>query len=264
MKRARWIAGLSIASVLIGLVIAYAGPAAAGGVTPAATDTASPSPSPTPCNIVALHFQFLALDDAGNPVVVDHGSTPSIVYGDPVAYGASFEYFEGSDPSGQPIEFHRTVLGTTDDRILTINSDDQGQAKTVDVPRASSYYHAEWTGSGDCDGTNFTTASVLNGVRVSITNSSSNYKPEAGQTFLIRGGVSPNHAGKIVTLEWHRVGTGGAVSRASVRLDSFSHYSKVFVSNTHGARYVFRAVFAKQDTDHQANATGWSAQVKVQ
>ena len=263
MKRARWIAGLSIASVLIGLVIAYAGPAAAGGVTPADTVSPSPSPSPSPCEITALHFKFLSLDDAGNSVITTSGSTPPIVYGDPVAYGAFFTYFQGFDPSGQPIDFHRIILGTSDDRTLTINSDDQGTAQTIDQPRYSAYYYASWTGSGDCDGTTFTTPAVLNGVRVSITNSSSNYRPRAGQSFLIRGGVSPNHAGKLVTIEWHRVGSS-TISHTSVRLDSLSHYSKTFVSNTHGAQYVFRAIFPKQDEDHQANATGWSATVKVQ
>jgi len=187
-----------------------------------------------------MHFQFLALDDAGNPVVVDHGSTPSIVYGDSVAYGASFEYIEGSDPSGQPIDFHRIIRGTADDRILTINSDSQGQAKTIDIPRSSAHYYAQWIGSGACDGTTFTSDSVLNGVRVSITNSSSNYKPRKGQAFVIRGGVSPNHAGKLVTIQWHRVGSS-TVSSSDVHLDSLSHYSKVFVSNTPGTHSARRA-----------------------
>jgi hypothetical protein len=237
---------------------AGAGPAAPQ-VTPSITDSPSPSPTTTPCEISDLEFAFFMIDDNGQPHQLETGSTPPITYGDPVAYGAALTYQQGFDVSDQPIEIHRVIFGTSDDRILTLNTDSDGVASTVDVPRYSAYYHAEWHGTGgNCDGVDLTAGDVLNGVRVSITISSSDYTPNAGQTFLVRGGVAPNHPGKYVTVQWKRVGSS-TISSSNVTLDSLSHWHKAFVSSSHGARWQFRAIFPKQDQDHQANVTGWIA-----
>ena len=261
MKAARSTAIVSIAVLVFGLILFHAGLASAGGPVPAGV---SPSPTPTSCPITGLRFSFLVIDSNGNPVQIDHGNTPSIVYGDPVAYGAALDSIQGTDVSNQPIDFHRVIVGESADRILTLQTDSDGVAKTTDVPRQSASYFATWTGTGTCAGTTFETGTVTNGVRVSITNSSSNYHPRAGATFLIRGGVSPIHPGKIVTIQWYRVGASSTIHTTSAVVDSHGHYSKTFTSSTHGAQWRFRAIFAKQDADHQANFTGWSSRVTVQ
>ena len=264
MKTRRLMLLVAVGVFALGLLLLPGGAATAGPAgpadttlspTPSLTDSPTPSPSPGDCP-TGIRFSFLVIDDNNKAVEVDHGSTPPIVYQDPVAYGAALDHFEQTDVSDQPIDIHRIILGTSDDRTLTLTTDNDGVVQTVDIPRWSAYYYATWTGTGICDGVVLQSGTVLNGVRVSITISSSNYKPKAGATFLIRGGVSPNHNGDHVTVQWRRAGSS-TIRSSNVTLDSLSHWSKAFHSGTHGARWQFRAIFPKQDVDHQANVTGW-------
>ncbi|MFY9588918.1 MAG: hypothetical protein WAT66_15865 [Actinomycetota bacterium] len=218
-----------------------------------------------------MEIALVVLLPSGEPVFAEEGtSAPPITYGDRILVGGELSANQTTDPgadvSDEAVDVKATDVGTSlvhTYPATTGNGEDAGIfAIGLDpplVPFASARWIGTWTGAAStpCDGVTETSDnSIFLGVRARVAIHRSNVNPDAGEAFRITGGVAPNHAGKLVTLQWRREG-GDTLFSTVLTLDSSSRYSKRFVSRTPGARWLFRTLYPRQDAEHLANRTRW-------
>ena len=251
---------LASAVVVLSYLLVPTGPAAAG---------TGPGGADCPTDI---EIGLVVLLPSGEPVFVEEGtSAPPITYGDRILVGGELSADESTDPaadvSDEAVDVKATDVGTN---LLHTYSTTTGSGEDAGifaigldpplVPFASARWIGTWTGAAStpCDGDVETSdGSIFLGVRVRVAIHRSNVNPDVGEVFRITGGIAPNHAGKLVTLQWRREG-GDTLFSTVLTLNSSSRYSKRFVSRTPGARWLFRAIYAsRQDAEHLGNRSNW-------
>ncbi len=245
---------LASAAVMLSYLLMPIGPAAANHGTSGAN---------CPTDIVI----GMAVLTATGIVLVDEGtSAPPVTYGEKVLVLGELSADPATDPgadvSDEPVEVKATDVGTAlvhTYPATTGNGEDAGlfAPDPPPTPFASARWIGKWTGTGTCDTLTESSAEpIFLGVRARVAIHRSHLRPPAGYVFRISGGVAPNHAGKLVTLQWRREGST-TIQSAVLTLNSSSRYSKTFVSNTQGARWLFRAIYARQDAEHLGNRSNW-------
>lgn len=251
MANRRTFALIASAAVMLTYLLVPLGPAAASHGTAGAN-------CPT-----GIESVMIVLTNSG-PVLVDEGtSAPPIVYGDSILVGGELFADPATDPgadvSDEAVEVKATDVGTNTPHVYpmqTGSGEDAGLFVDEVTPFASARWVSSWTGTDPCALTVSSAESIFLGVKVRIHIERSHVRPPAGFRFTIRGGVAPNHAGKVVTMQWKKVGSP-VVRTDTLTLDSSSRYFKRFVSNTPGSQWDFRTIYDRQDDEHQGNRSRW-------
>jgi hypothetical protein len=217
--------------------------------------TADHGPGGADCPTGITETMYVFRPDGTLARVEEGTSAPAIVFGDPIIVGGFLKGEAGANIDDQPVTVTAGVIGG-EVHTFPMTTEGDGSFDDAAFPGASARWAAHWTGSGTCDTLHYDSKSIFLGVRVAVSIVRSHLRPPAGYRFAIRGTVEPNHAGKVVTLQWRKVGSS-VVRSATLTLDSLSRYGKRFVFNTQGSRWDFRAIFSRQDDDHHANRTPW-------
>lgn len=180
-------------------------------------------------------------------------SSSLIVFGQSVNLFGTLNPEPGADVVSEAIVLKRRVSGTS--AILgttTALTNSAGAFSAWPAPDKSAVHFATFGPTVPCP--LVTSGTVGVGVRVRVTIATSHTKPAAGQSFIIRGLVSPNHAGQVVKIRARRVGMT-AFSDNTVVINPSSGYHKVFVSNLVGTTYEFKTIYGKQHPDHESNVS---------
>jgi len=196
--------------------------------TVAATNTSGTGPSSGASNAVTPKYATTLTNNA-SPTVIRFGQSLSV--------SGVLATVANANEAAKPLASAPIKLTVTYDNrtfsVVSLTTNAAGQWKWGYRPSKNATYTARYVGSSSAQPVTSVFRRVLVGPAISITSPVNNSTTFAGSPLVIRGGVSPNKAGHVVTL--YRVNANGSRTMLKqVRLSRSSTYALTLPSTPRG------------------------------
>ena len=233
-------------------------PAGATGV-PSETATC-PEPSPTGSSTASASPSGSATGSpTGSPsasqtpgtsrTITLTASRGKVLFSRPVTFSGQIFSSDSTCRDGEFVRIQRRVHGTNSfTNFASATTDADGSFERTVNLRNSADYQAVVAAHDNCQASQSDPATVL--VKVKVTRTASDFRPESGETVRFLGKVVPNHKGTKVVLQrkkggrWVKVAVDTLNKRSRYRFDRRA---------TWPVKRVFRIKWKSQDAEHETN-----------